>query len=63
VGKPERRKKILDHLQIATGNPMVNVEQDCIYCCGSGMFYPGSGFENFFILDPDPGSRVSDPGY
>jgi hypothetical protein len=28
-------------------------------CCGSGMFYPGSRIwiPNFFIPDPDPGSR------
>jgi hypothetical protein len=35
-------------------------------CCGSGMFYPGSGSLTF-ILDPggekapDPGSRIPDP--
>jgi hypothetical protein len=23
-------------------------------CCGSGMFYPGSGSDHFLILDPDP---------
>jgi hypothetical protein len=23
-------------------------------CCGIGMFYPGSGSENFFITDTDP---------
>jgi hypothetical protein len=29
-------------------------------CCGSGMFYPGSKIRipNFFIPDPDPGSRI-----
>jgi hypothetical protein len=27
-------------------------------CCGSGMFYPKSGSEHFYIPDPDPGSSI-----
>jgi hypothetical protein len=27
-------------------------------CCESGMFYSGSGSENLFIPDPDPGPYV-----
>jgi hypothetical protein len=27
-----------------------------IQCCGSGMFYPGSGSDHCSIPDPDPGS-------
>jgi hypothetical protein len=26
-------------------------------CCGSGMFYPGSGSDQFLILDPGSGSK------
>jgi hypothetical protein len=34
-------------------------------CCGSGMFYPGPRCEQFFIPDPDSGSKhffIPDPG-
>jgi hypothetical protein len=29
-----------------------------LQCCGSGMFYPGSGSDHCSIPDPDPGSRI-----
>jgi hypothetical protein len=38
-----------------------SVELTDIQCCGSGMFYPGSGAQHFFIPDPKsvhPGFRI-----